>query len=263
MIKVSLLLVLSAFRSIVEGGNSALCILTVRPQLETIEFAQQLSADGQNYGLDVYLLADDESFNFSSSQIHLLNISRQQCHSHGYFNTTSYGSKTFRVVAWDKALYYFCVLNLHYSFVWFTEEDVFIPDVRSFRSLHQLYSQNSDLIISSNRVNRFGDSSYWHWRRAVDKLVPPWSSAMVNTVGLSRRLLSSIADYIHWRGHSAFHEFFFLSLAMQSKMIIRTPLEMITLRYRQNISWTQIEQRPNNLWHPLKNFRQRQIWRAK
>ena len=263
MIKESLVLILVALRWIVEGGNSALCILTFQPPLETIEFARQLSADGQNYGLDVYLVIDDESSHFSSSDIRLLNISREECYSHGYFKTTSFGSKRLHVVAWDKSLYYFCVLNLHYSFVWFTETDVFIPDVRSFRSLHQLYSNNSDLVISKNTLNRFGNSSYWQWSRAVGKLVPPWSRSMVNTVGLSRRLLTSIADYIHWRGESAFHEFFFLTLAIQSKMIIRTPLEMSTVVYRQNITWERIEKQPNNLWHAMKNSSQRQIWREK
>ena len=102
---------------IVEGERTALYILTDRPELETIQFAQQLSEDGLNYNLDLYLVIDDENYSFSSSNLRVLNISRHECHSHGYFKTTSYGSKQLYVVSWDKSLYYFCVLNLNYSFV--------------------------------------------------------------------------------------------------------------------------------------------------
>ena len=119
------------------------------------------------------------------------------------------------------------------------------------------------MIISKNVVNRFAYSSRWHWHRAVGKLVRPWSAPMVNTVGMSRRLLTSIADYIQWRGESTFHEYFFLSLAIQSKMIIRTPLETSTLIYRQNISWEQVKRQPNNFWHSMKNSSQRHSWRDK
>lgn len=261
MIKESFVLICISLIGIIHGRSTALCILTVRPELETIQFAERLSRAGDD--IDVYLLIDDETFHFSSSILHPLNISHKECFHHGYYNTTNYGLNQLRVVAWDKSLYYFSMLNLNYSFVWLTESDVFIPSVQAFLSLHRLYSYNSDLIISKNPVNRLANITGWRWSQMIGKFVPPWSGSMVNTVGLSRRMFRSIADYIQWRGVSFFHEYFFLSLAIQEKMIIRTPLELSTLVYRQNISWKQVERQGSNLWHPMKNSNQRRIWREK
>jgi hypothetical protein len=251
----------------VQADHSALCFLTVQPALETLQFAEQLAQDTRQYGVDVYIMIDDDHFRFSSrnftSQFRFLKIPKEQCLLHGYRRTTNLGINQSHVVSWDKALFYFCVLNKNYSFVWFVEDDVFIPSVQSFRSIHQLYSNISDLVISMNEINILGDVFYWHWSKAIGRFVPPWSASMVNLVGLSQRILRAIDEYIRWRGRSTFHEFFFLTLAIQLNMTIIKPFELSTLKYRQNISWEQIYEQPNNFWHPMKDPIQRQTWRRK
>jgi len=251
----------------VQAGHSALCFLTVQPALETLQFAEQLAQDGRQYGVDVYIMIDDDHFRFSSlnftSHFRFLKIPKEQCLLHGYRRTTNLGINQSHVVSWDKALFYFCVLNKNYSFVWFVEDDVFIPSVQSFRSIHQLYSNISDLVISMNEINLLGDVFYWHWSKAIGRFVPPWSASMVNLVGLSQRMLKSIADDIQWHGVSAFHEYFFLTLALKLNMTRITPLEFSTLVYRQDISWEQISKQPNNFWHPMKNSLKRYTWRQK
>jgi hypothetical protein len=251
----------------VRAGNSAFCMLTVHPPLETLQFIEQLAQDSIQYGVDVYLMIDDEKFNFSSlnisSHVRVLNISIQECVSYGYQYTTHYGTNKSYVAAWDKALLYFTILNKNYSFVWFTENDVFIPNTQSFRSLHQLYSNDSDLVTATNTLNLDGNATYWQWSETVGKLVPPWSNSMVNFVGLSQRLFQALYDYIQWRGRSAFHEYFFLTIAIQHNMTIVTPFELSTIKHRQYMGWDDIYKRPNNIWHPVKNPIQRSTYRKK
>jgi hypothetical protein len=250
---------------LVQAGNSALCVLTVKPDLETLQFTEQLAQDLIQYNVDVYVVIDHNNFGFSALNISLhfrpLTISSKDCLLHGYRQTTAMGRKKKYIISWDKALLYFCKLNKNYSFVWLIENDVFIPSIQSFRSIHQLYSNISDLIIARNEINPLGNPSFWRWDKAVGRLVPPWSNSMVNLVGLSQRMLKAIHDDIQWRGVSADHEFFFLTLAIQLNMTIITPLELSGIKYRQKISWEQIYKQPNNFWHPIKDPIKRRIWR--
>jgi hypothetical protein len=251
----------------VQAGHFALCVLTARPPLETLEFTEQLAQNGMRYGVDVYIIIDDDKFNFSSlkvfSHIRLLNISRKECISHGYQYTTHVGVNHSNVVAWDKALFHFSVLNKNYSFVWFVENDVLIPSTQSFLLLHQLYANDSDLVIPTTAVNVDGNATYWLWSEAVGKIAPPWSNAMVNFVGLSQRLLQAIAEEIKWRGRAPFHEFFFATTAIKLNMKIVTPFELNTIVFRQHVGWEHISKRPNNIWHPMKDPSHRSGYRKR
>jgi hypothetical protein len=242
-------------------------MLTVNPPAETLEFIEQLAQDAIGYGVDVYIAIDDQNFNFSSinisSHVRILNVSIEQCVSHGYQFTTHYGGNKSNVAAWDKALLYFSVFNKNYSFVWFTENDVFIPSTQAVRSLHLLYSNDSDLVTPTNSHNVDGNATYWQWSETVGRLVPPWSNSMVNYVGLSQRLLQALNEYIQWRGKSAFHEYFFHTTAIQNNMTIVIPLELSTVEHRQHVSWNDVYNRPNNIWHPVKMPVQRSFYRKR
>ncbi|CAF2817658.1 unnamed protein product [Rotaria sp. Silwood2] len=249
----------------VQAGNSALCFLTERPSFETIEFAQELAQDAIEYDLDVFIMIDDNNFNISTinilSNVRLIQISNQECVHYGYQKTISLTSTWREITSWDKTLLYFTLLNNNYTFVWLIENDVFIPSVQAFSSLHQLYSNTSDLIVPRNEINLLGNTSTWLWSMEVGKLILPWSCSMVNVVGLSRRMLIAIADYVHWLGEVPFHEFFFNTLAMHLNMTIVTPTELSTIVYQTFYSLEQIFKQPNNLWHPFKDLAKRKLWR--
>ncbi|CAF3674779.1 unnamed protein product [Rotaria sp. Silwood1] len=249
----------------IQAGNSAVCFLTRRLTSATLGFAQELAQDAIEYDVDVFIMIDDNSFNVSarniSSNVRLIQISNQECIYYGYQNTISLGSKWRQITSWDKALFYFTLFNNNYTFVWLVEDDVFIPSVQAFRSLHQLYSNTSDLIVQRNHINLLGNTSTWVWRLAFRKLIPPWYRSMVNVVGLSQRMLIAIGDYVRWLGEVPYHEFFFHTLAMHLNMTIVTPTELSTLVFRTSYSFQNISKKPNNLWHPVKNRTTHKLWR--
>jgi hypothetical protein len=251
----------------VETATSAVCFLTINPALETLQLAEEIAQDTKKYDIDVYVMIDNDSFDLSSidpsSHFRPLKISKEKCVLYGYRQSTRMKRDKYNVTSWDKGLLYFCVLNQNYSFVWLIENDVFIPSVQAFRSIHQLYSTNSDLVVPRSMLNLLGNTSYWHWALAAGKLVPPWSRSMVNIVGLSRRMLTAIAEYIRWRGVSIYHEFFFNTLAIELNMTMVTPVEFSTNVYRRNYTWEQIRQQPNNFWHPMKDPDIRHTWRQR
>ncbi|CAF1592328.1 unnamed protein product, partial [Adineta steineri] len=166
--------------------------------------------------------------------------------------------------AWDKALYYFSKVSTHYLFVWFIEDDVFIPSVQAFLSLHEVYSPSNDMVTAALSYNRDGNINIWHWRKLSTAFAPPWANGMVCAIGCSRRLLSVIDEYARWRGQLTFIENLFHTLAIQDgNMKIVTPFELNTIVYRDTYTLEQIQRRPNNWWHPVKKFSLHREWRNK
>ena len=263
-----LFLLLSFYQNTnVRAANSALCFLTNRPASETVQFAEELSRDAMEYGIEIFIMIDDNNFNVSrintSFNLRLMQISNEKCVHYGYQNTISLYWKWRQVTSWDKALLYFALLNRNYSFVWLIESDVFIPSVKAFRSIHELYSNSSDLVVPRNQINLLGNTSTWLWIKALGKVLPPWSRSMVNVVGLSWRMLVAINDYVQWLGEVPYHEFLFNTLAMQLNFTIVAPTELTTVTYFHSSSLGEIFKKPNNLWHPSKSLQKQKLWREK
>lgn len=250
----------------IQAANSALCFLTYRPIHDQLKFIQQLSEDALKYDVNVFIMIDDNRFNVSlintSSNLRLLKIPNEQCLQYNYQKTILVDNNL-EITAWDKTLFYFSVLNKNYSFVWLIENDVFIPSTKAFRSLHELYSNTSDLIVPRNDLNLLGNRSYWLWAMAAGVFTPPWFSSMVNVVGLSRRMLTVIDNYVQWLGEVPFHEFFFHILAMQHNFTVVTPTELSTDVYEAEYDFEDIRKRPNNLWHPAKDYKRHDVWRQR
>jgi len=250
----------------VQAENSALCFLTYSPTSEMLEFAQELAQDAVKYDVNVFIMIDDNNFTLSgintSFNLQLLQISDEKCLEYNYrkkIGPSDWGE----VTSWDKALLYFSILNEDYSFIWLIEDDVFIPNVQAFRSLHELYSNTTDLIISRNELNLLGDPSFWKWSMAVRQFIPPWSCSMANIVGLSRRMLIAINDYVQWLGQVPFYEFFFNTLAIQLNFTIVTPTELSTDVLATTYYFKDICKQPNNLWHPVKGLDIQKQWRQR
>ncbi len=245
------------------SSRSAVCFLTKRPSLETIQFALELA---QNItSIDIFILVDDNTVitqPIPSSLVRFLHFSETVVTKYGFRGANIVGTgKT--CSAWDKALYYFSRQSTHHSFVWFIEEDVFIPSIQAFLSLHELYSPSNDLVTTDVEYNIPGYFANWpHWHYAFDKFVLPWAHGMVCAVGCSRRLLSAVDEFVQWRGQLTFIEVLFHTLAIQDhKMKVVTPVELDTIVFRDIFSFEQIQARPNNWWHPIKSFDQQAEWR--
>ena len=245
--------------------STALCFITTRPEAEMLQFAEELAVDGLRYNMEVFIMIDDNKYqNLSSSMpssVRILHIPNEKCVAYGYQKTMHVATRPLIISSWDKAFLYFCELNANHSFLWIIEGDTFIPSVQAFRSIHQLYSSTSDLIVQ--RVipqSSEGATSWPHWKLADDMLFPPWYRSMTNAVGLSRRLLTTIADFIRWRGTNVFHEFSIHTLSINLNMTVVSPIELDTFEWTGHYTWSDISAKPGNLWHPVKDLTIQKAW---
>jgi hypothetical protein len=83
----------------IETKNSALCYLSYRPAPELLEFAQELAEDAIQYGVEIFIMVDDNNFNVSainaSSNVRLLQISQEKCLRHNYRKAINTGGITY------------------------------------------------------------------------------------------------------------------------------------------------------------------------
>ena len=242
---------------------SAVAFLTARPSLETIYFAQQLTGDISF--IDVYVIIDDNNVSFSqwkSARLRFLQFNETVCNEFGFRRSNLAGIRR-ACSAWDKAIYFFARVSLQYRFVWFVEDDVFIPSTQAFLSLHHLYSSNNDLIAADIQYGPDGNLHGWfHTHLIANEFTLPWCNGIVSGVGLSRRLLSAADEYVRWRGHLPFIEFLFHILVVQDgQMKVVIPPELATIVYRTTYSFEKVLAAPNNWWHPVKLADQRFQWR--
>ena len=243
-------------------STSAVCFLTAIPSPQTIQFARQLARSMSSP--DVFILVDNNTFAApvdDSTTVRYLQFDDTICLETG-FSKSNWAGIGRDCSAWDKALFFFASVSVHYNFVWFIEEDVFVPSVQALLSLHELYSTSADLVSPRIEYNFDGEMKSWmHWPSAPEKFTPPWTHAMVCAVGCSRRLLSAVDEYVRWRGELAFIELLFPTLAFQTpQMKVVTPTELSAIVYRANYHWEQIQRKPYDWWHPIKDRKRQQEW---
>lgn len=256
--------------------NNAIVFLTVIPDDEIIENAEKLSVD-----YNVYILSDDNTHKFEkNNKITYLQIDDIQCIENNYINSGGCSNgfwseyehlwKEYNIKnpsAWDKALYFFCKLNINkYSFIWFIEDDVLIPKISILKNIDKLYD-DSDFLSEASDVNNNGDINDWHWKYAKNTFSLPWYKSMICACRMSNKLLNEIDNYVIENKMLMFDEIMFVTLAHHKKLKVHNPKELSGIQY-----WTKWEEefeKDNNvmndhtLYHPIKKMNKKKLLKNK
>ena len=188
-------------------NDIAICFLTRSANSHLINFVEEIKKD--NFA-DVYIMCDNNNIKFDKDYI--IQIEDKRSFRNGFYNTTWFG----KPCSWDKSLYYFCVIKKEYKFVWFIEDDVFIPSIEALKILNEKYN-TSDLVCKSNGCNNTGDLD-WHWSKCVTFFGLPWYCSMTCMIGVSRKLLDSVLQFVRYKRKLAFQEIMFNTLAMKENL---------------------------------------------
>jgi hypothetical protein len=219
------------------SNKIAICILAYQPDERLIQLYNDLSKS--NY--DFYVIVDDNKYDISSlekkyTSFHFIQIKEEECIKNGYYGLNYYVKKG-EPSAWEKAIFYFSTQKINtYPFVWFLEDDVFIPQKDVILEIDRhYYGQNIDLLSKSNETfNR-----KWAHAPAVLEHAPSFLSkslhiSLICAIRLSNKFLNKIKDYVQENKRMFFAESFFITLADYYHLTISQPQEFKTIFYRKN-----------------------------
>ena len=232
--------------------KNAICILAVNANLTTFQFAELL----KNHNYDIYICIDNNDCilpYYDKTKIQIVRIYNDESEKNYFFGSVVYTQN--RACSRDKALYYFCKINNNYEYIWFLEEDVFIPNENTIQRIDETY-KNYDLLTQNNEIklshhdNRF----YWqHWWRNENKIEYPWAHSMICAVRVSKKLLKCILDFVTLNKYLLFDELLFNTIALQNNLIIGTPIELSNVVFSFNDIIPNIVN-PTFLYHPIKDL---------
>lgn len=237
----------------------AVCFLSVDIKKELLEFAETLI--DSNY--DVFICLDNNEIDtsiYNETKITFISINNEESKNNGFYGSVCYCSD--RACSRDKSLYYFAKINKTiFDFIWFIEEDVFIPNKNTIKNIDLKYSNgNYDLLCSEiNQIKESNDDNlnYWqHWYRLENKIYFPWGHSMISAVRISNKLLNNIFEFANKNKFLLFDEGLFYTLALHNKLNIYNPIELSNVVF----SFSDLEIDENNinrsyLYHPLKNLK--------
>ncbi len=125
----------------------AICLLTFRPTKDLILLNSNFE-DINDY--QVYVIVDDNEWDIKDLEknfpkFKFIKIKEEECKKSGFINF-NFMVKNGEPSAWDKGLMYFSIINPNkYDYVWFIEDDVFIPKIDNIIKIDEKYP-NVDLI---------------------------------------------------------------------------------------------------------------------
>jgi hypothetical protein len=236
----------------------ALCVLTVTPLSHVVERLERLARSA--HGVDVYMMCDRTHANETVNGIRYIHVTDEESANNGYVNAAC-GTIDKECTAWDKAMYHFTKVDTSYEFVWFLEDDVYVPD-GAFEAMHDKYviqNKNNgepgiDYVTAHNSPNLRGEETTWsHWKCAYDMLAYPMYKSMVCAVGMSRKAMDTVKKYVEDNWTMVFVEVMFNTLVMQNGFNLVQAPELSTIHYQYEWTLDDIKKQPHNLFHPVKH----------
>lgn len=200
--------------------NNAIALLTRKPNIEWLHFLSTFT----NY--DVYVIIDespnvenyDKIYGHQFPGIELIQISKNDCCGKGFMDSST-ATKLPRIIAWDKALYFFSIHCRNYDNVWFMEEDVFIHSESTLIELDREFPKE-DLLTKNHNIKNNDDVLDWHWKHVNGYIKLPWACSLVPICRLSNLLIEKIRLHAKKAGCLFFIEAMFNTIAEQNNMLI-------------------------------------------
>ena len=234
-------------------NNIIKCFLTVTPNEKFYNFIKQLP-DIDN----IYICIDNNDYNIPNydGKIKIIKINKNESIENGFHSAlTSFGSHwTRKAGSRDKALYYFYKNKIDYDYIWFIEEDVFIPTIETIKNIDIKYPDN-DLLVSNNKII-YKKHTDWHWnlvnKQLNNKISLPYVCAMICAIRCSKKLLEYIFSHALKYKTLFMDEVMFNTISLHNNLNVKVIEELKTIVWRKK--WTKNEININNLYHPVKSI---------
>jgi hypothetical protein len=211
-------------------------------------------------GYDVYIILDNlecdlRTYSATYPTLQFIQIPNRECIDHGYIHSSYMPTSSLHfneIIAWDRALYYFDIVNRNkYDHVWFFEDDVFFYGEETILAIDQKVV-DADLVCRDKNPEPGPGEWGWFWPAITIGFPPPYFHSPICAVRMSKTLLSCIAEYVQVNKKLFFIEALFPSIAHLHGLKYQVcGEEMETLYWRRD--WKMEEFGKTQLYHPVKN----------
>lgn len=237
----------------------AICLLSFQPKNELLELYDGLY---QVDSYEIYAVVDDNQFDISDlkekfPKIHFIKVKEDTCKKMGYQHL-NFIIKNGEPSAWDKGIYYFCEENqIDYPYIWFLEDDVFIPTSNTIKNIDEKYHQE-DLLVKSINVIGKNINQQKNQNREVNqyinpKLKPFIKKSMVCAIRLSSLFIQKIQEYANENKTLFFLEYFFPTMSEYYQLNTKTIDELQEIHFRKIWKIDDILKSSHSLFHPIKD----------
>ena len=233
-------------------NKKIICFLTFRPSYEYYELCKEILEDNKYQG---YICIDDNSYQIPNydGRIPIIQIDNEECEMAGFLNTVTCCRN--RACSRDKALYYFCKLEKKYRYIWFIEEDVFIPSKTTIPDLDDKY-KTGDLVTSSHSIMENINFDWFFTKHTFEEfqysIEPPYAKSLICAIRVSKKMMDLIEEYADFYNILPFCETLFNTLALKNDLEVVTPEELSTIVFRKD--WEQKHINLHYLYHPIKEM---------
>jgi hypothetical protein len=208
----------------------------------------------------VYIVIDDNNYMIPGYDgiVKIVKIDNLEAESNGYKDCIL--SLKNKAGSRDKALYYFNKESIDYTFIWFVEEDVFIPSIQSIKNIDAKYLTH-DLLSASNYIIHEKHTD-WLWKTVNSQisLNLPYACSMICAIRCSKKMLQSIHNYATVHNRLFLDEALFNTLALHDMLETACPKELSSITYCHN--WTYKNITSTHLYHPVKSIDQQYKFRT-
>ncbi len=243
----------------INKNKIAICLLGYQPKEELLELYDGLYK-GDKY--DIYVVVDDSNFDISHLMERFPNfiyikIKEELCYELGYTHL-AFTVKKGEPSAWDKGVLYFCeICKIKYSYIWFIEDDVFIPKSDTLKNIDDKYG-DADLLVKEIKKNKNINIPYEQLGE-LDKYMNPelkpfLTKSMICAIRVSRSLIEKIKKYTNKNKKLFFSEYFFITLASYSNLKIVKINELKNIIYRKIWTIDDVFKNQDTLFHPVKDI---------
>jgi hypothetical protein len=229
-------------------SDNAIVQISYEPKQEYLAFLNTITS------YDVFVVIDSNNYDITDikalfSNIQFIKIDNNECEAHHFINTSSITHNK-SVIGWDKALYYFSVMNTNYKYVWFIEDDVFFNDETTLLNIDKKYT-NADLLCNSDYTE--AKLNEWLWNRIKINLPYPYFCGMVCCSRLSNSFLKCILNYSNQNKTLFFLEALFPTLVKHHKLnVVINPTEFLSVTFNKTSS----VYNKTDIFHPNKDIHQ-------
>ena len=242
------------------------CFLSVTPTALFYDFVKQLP-DLNN----TCICIDDNKYNipYFDNKVNIIKVNEAECIKHGFHSSLVglLGNKNWfgKAGSRDKALYFFYKNKIKYDYIWFLEEDVFIPTIDTIQNIDNKYN-DYDLLSSAHGIYKNLNKTDWpHWNTVCsqlkNKIQLPYAISAICAIRCSKKLLECIFAHAVKFNSLFFDEAMFNTVALHNNLNVKAIQELSSIVWRKKNGWQSHEINKNNLYHPVKCIKKQYMLR--